>query len=88
MTPHQHRLAILRKHAKLGPGGQPSLCRAERGTHPNGKVTFRTKAAAERAIAELYEWTNSLCQVAYQCPAGNHFHMTKRSTRPGEIGAA
>lgn len=81
MTPAEFRLSILRKHAKLGPNGHPSHCREARSPHPNGKVTYRSREAAERAAAELQLWTDGPVLDAYECRAAKHFHLTKSRSR-------
>lgn len=81
MTPRELRLEILRKHARLGPNGQVSRCSRERGSHPGGKVIFRTRAKAERAAAELANRTCALEQDVYECRHAAHFHLTKADVR-------
>lgn len=71
------RLAVIRKHCRLGPNGQPSRCAAQRGAASDGKVIFRTRGAALRCAIDLAEWTSALLQDVYQCPDGPHFHLTK-----------
>lgn len=81
MTPRELRQEIIRRHAKLGPNGQLSLCNAEKGAHPGGKVTFRTQATAEQAVAELAALTETLVQTVYKCRHHNHFHMSKQAQK-------
>lgn len=67
---------IIRKYARLGPGGNPSHCDAH-----SGKVIFRTERAARLAADELYTWTTTMPLYAYPCPRAQHFHLTKMPQR-------
>lgn len=77
VTPAELRTEILRQYARVGPGGQLSRCSHQRGTHPGGKVIFRTRAAAALAADALAEQTFALRMDVYECRYGRHFHLTK-----------